>query len=294
MNALFKSVKLLCVMLILLLVFVPAGLSAYAFKYADNGKPMRWYESCAYYTLHQDGAPGIDFLKVQETIRQAFDHWEDVPCSYFFFEETVPASCTELGLNDNVGNMNLLFFVEENWVIDNEHSWDTIALTTVSWNKNTGRIHDADIEFNSEFFHFEVDGVHISSGMMNTEKKYADLENTATHEIGHFLGLQHSSDFNATMYEETTQEKETSKRSLEQDDMDGLCELYPIDQDPGICLLPFCGLDVNCTSTECGSREEETMTKTNDKGCSMVSIGASAGGWWRFLLNLGGLGSQIP
>jgi hypothetical protein len=47
-----------------------------------------------------------------------------------------------------------------------------------------------------------------------------------THEVGHFIGLDHTLDFDATMfagYDEGT----TELRTLEQDDIDGACAIYP-------------------------------------------------------------------
>ena len=50
-----------------------------------------------------------------------------------------------------------------------------------------------------------------------------DLETVALHEVGHLLGLAHSSDPNAIMYPTYT----GVRRSLGQDDLDGIRRLYP-------------------------------------------------------------------
>ena len=248
----------------------------YELKYGKNGEPMRWSESCAYYSIHQDGAPGLELASVRNIIRDAFDRWEDVPCSYFLFEETEPSSCKDLGMHLDRGNINTLYWVTDNWEVDSEHKKNAVALTTVSWDRNTGQILDADIEFNSEYFSFGSDGEHAK----------ADLANTVVHEIGHFVGLQHSSDPDATMYA-AANPGETSKQTLETDDIDGLCELYPLDQDPEVCLLPYCGLDLDCTSTTCGSRKEAGGgVDSGDDGCHVVHTGANVnGGGWRGILS---------
>jgi len=51
-----------------------------------------------------------------------------------------------------------------------------------------------------------------------------DLESVAVHEIGHLLGLDHSSDSNAVMYSKIP--PGTVKRDLAQDDIDGIHALY--------------------------------------------------------------------
>ncbi|HEX5660898.1 MAG TPA: matrixin family metalloprotease, partial [Polyangiales bacterium] len=57
-----------------------------------------------------------------------------------------------------------------------------------------------------------------------------DLRNVATHEFGHFLGLAHSDVEGATMYC-AAYSRDVSKRYLGQDDIDGLCAVYPPEQE---------------------------------------------------------------
>ncbi|KAK4798311.1 hypothetical protein SAY86_030637 [Trapa natans] len=52
-----------------------------------------------------------------------------------------------------------------------------------------------------------------------------DLESVALHEIGHALGLNHSTDQNAVMYAYIGQG--VVKRELQQDDIDGIKSIYP-------------------------------------------------------------------
>ena len=54
------------------------------------------------------------------------------------------------------------------------------------------------------------------------------MQNVATHEIGHFIGIGHTNDPEATMYSNMGS-GETKKRSLEQDDIDAVSFLYPTD-----------------------------------------------------------------
>lgn len=64
----------------------------------------------------------------------------------------------------------------------------------------------------------------------NREKSWSfeggvyDMETVALHEIGHLLGLDHSPDENAVMYETVSRRK--VKRVLTQDDIDGINDLY--------------------------------------------------------------------
>ncbi len=225
---------------------------AYELQQTEDGDRVQWYESCFYYTLHEDGAPELEFEQVREAVRESFDVWEDVGCSYFYIEETEPGSCEEVGLNLKKGNSNLLMWRTRSWEVDADHLSSAMALTTVSYNEETGQILDADIEFNAEQFVFGLDG----------DDRVTDIRNTATHEIGHMLGLDHTTKREATMNPSAIL-GETSKRTLAQDDKDGLCSLYPLDKDPDSCKLPFCGLDLDCTSKSCDRSCDEHLCATS-------------------------------
>jgi MYXO-CTERM domain-containing protein len=69
---------------------------------------------------------------------------------------------------------------------------------------------------------------------------YVDLQNTLTHEAGHFFGLAHpldGTDDAVTMWA-YAQLGELKKRSLEADDVDGICAIYPLGAEPTRCA-PF-------------------------------------------------------
>ncbi|HEY0712882.1 MAG TPA: hypothetical protein VGF45_09430 [Polyangia bacterium] len=132
---------------------------------------------------------------------------------------------------------------------------NAIAITTVTSNKRTGEILDADIELNAvtqTFADIVVDGPRPRGSLMTAQ----DLQNTLTHELGHFIGFDHNcfdpaaspsppkDQFNrdaplcstasasiaeATMFNSALP-GETKKRDLADDDLDALCDIYkPID-----------------------------------------------------------------
>lgn len=258
--------------LLALSTILAATASAYQIQLSSSGDTVRWEESCFYYTLHQDGSDDVPMDALRDSIRASFDAWEDAPCSYFYFVETEEdATCSPIGFDLKKSNMNLLVWREDDWRVDRDHGQSVMALTTLSYDDNTGRILDADIEFNGEYFGFSV----------SEDDGMADIQNTATHEIGHTIGLEHTNDRETTM-SPTAETGDTNKRTLHQDDINGICALYPLDEDPNICKEPYCGLDQHCKGSTCETGEgietnPATMTEPTT-GCHVSHTGQRQNG----------------
>jgi hypothetical protein len=93
----------------------------------------------------------------------------------------------------------------------------TIA-TTYSWWTTSGSLLDSDIVFWDGGFKFFTGATGCSSGVY--------IEDVATHEFGHALGLNHSSASDATMYPTYTL-CTSGLRTLASDDIAGMKSLYP-------------------------------------------------------------------
>jgi hypothetical protein len=136
---------------------------------------------------------------------------------------------------------------------------EALAVTSVFAGTTTGTIQDADIEVNTENFVWDDLAMRPANGKQ-------DLQNALTHEMGHFIGLDHncfspSTDpvthqpiprqvdntgvpvpdcatapinvQRATMFN-SAELGDLSKRTLEPDDQQGVCDIYPVDHPPSL------------------------------------------------------------
>ena len=172
------------------------------------GSRARWQTLPVSYRIHAGGLAGLgngsEFIAVQ----RAFDTWQNLPSSSIAFRYEGTTS-TQTGGNDGV---NIISFQDTSF----SFGTGTIAVTVSS--SSQGFFRDADILFNpsNPSITFATDG--RSDGF--------DIQAIATHEIGHFLGLDHTAIVSATM-NPTGGRGTVFPRSLKSDDIIGASTLYP-------------------------------------------------------------------
>jgi len=164
--------------------------------------------------------------------------WTAADCSDLTVAVGEPSLLRVIGFNWHAGsgsplNENIVVFRNDTqgdevdrWV----HTLGALAITTVTFDATSGRLLDADIEINDRSFTFTT----CDPEDAGCEVVF-DLENTLTHELGHVVGLDHPPNdapdaFAATMFASAS-ETDTEKRTLADDDIAGLCTIYPGDSD---------------------------------------------------------------
>jgi hypothetical protein len=196
-----------------------------------TGPLLYWGSSCVSFDVQRSGSPlrGITYEEAHSAIVAGFMQWLNADCGdgrgpAITISDYGPVECRKAEYNQDSPNANILMFRDDDWPYDN--AIDTLALTTLIFNADTGEIYDADIEVNT--FQSpappEPPVQWATSGDMQDQG--IDFSSVITHEIGHFLGLSHSNSFGATM-EPSYHPGDSSLASIEQDDIEGVCSALP-------------------------------------------------------------------
>ncbi|MBI4576255.1 MAG: IPT/TIG domain-containing protein [Planctomycetes bacterium] len=192
--------------------------TTYAFmRLASGAAGIFWAgttTSAVPYTISSIGSDDVGDQSEATAFRLAFKAWERLPDCHLRFLEVTDAG-QRARTDWQAGDLHLCWFDEGNASSFFSGGSGIIAVTPISFFAN-GQIADADIIFNGRDHRFSTDG---TPGTF-------DIQNIATHEVGHFLGLDHTAVFGATMYPFAFQGM-VSQRSLQADDVAGARHIYP-------------------------------------------------------------------
>jgi hypothetical protein len=199
---------------------VPANYSPSRGCFTD-GLYLFWRNACVSYSLNQSGSRTVPYDAAKQVIDNAFATWQAATCADGYApgitaSDIGPSSCTEVRYNADGPNQNLIVFRDDGWPYSDPNN--TLGLTTVTFNAETGEIYDADMEINSS-------GKNLSYSDRVPTNGY-DLSSVVTHEAGHFFGLAHATDPRATMYA-SYKPGTSALRTLSPDDVAGICAVYP-------------------------------------------------------------------
>ncbi len=204
--------------LVVLLVLCSLAAPAFAYTFQTTGTNglsspvVRWQTNTitvAFSSSLSSPPPNIKAgSDVTGALRRALRRWSDVT-GIRFVEAT---SGTQNIARDSVNLISV--------ATDNERLFggERAGYTSVTYNPADGALVEADIAI-SPLLPFSTDGTYDTY----------DLESTFVHEIGHFLGLDHSAIVGATMQPRQGRnydERYTTARTLSDDDLAGIRVLY--------------------------------------------------------------------
>lgn len=233
----------------------------------STGKPLFWASNCVRFNIQRNLSNNLVKEEAKLAILRSFARWQGVECpgggvASISFTVGADAYMDEKEYNPNGPNINVVFFRDNGWSYTGIEG--TIATTSVSFDKATGEIWDADIAINSA----------NNALTVRNNKVGTDLESVLVHEIGHFIGLAHSNvdgsngDQSAIMY--ASYNPGTIHRNLESDDIDGVCEIYPPDR------------KTTCHDEPKGGFEDRLNPETPQGPCAANIAGRHSG--WAFAI----------
>ncbi|MFO0728640.1 MAG: matrixin family metalloprotease [Myxococcota bacterium] len=198
---------------------------------------IHWETRKIPWAIQAPGSLTLNATTARQLITASFTAWSEPRCTDLVFDaKGVVMPGTPL---DEVPQVR---FVHQNWQQEGEVSRDSsaIALTTMTFEKATGIIHTGIIEVNeSDPMAPRADGfVFADAELSCPEDSAMDLGAVLTHEVGHFIGLAHTDQTLDSQGRPLPIERQPTMtaavqpckkefRTLEVDDIDGLCTIYP-------------------------------------------------------------------
>jgi hypothetical protein len=251
----------------------------------DQGNPLFWRNSCVSYSVRRSASRYVALEDATAKMAGAFAKWSGTSCPTenngrsrvsIDVRDLGAVDCGDVGYDPNGPNQNVIVFRDDNWPHNDPNN--TIALTTVSFNPDTGEIYDADMEINSHEKHFTLTDPVPPDGY--------DFDSAVTHEAGHFLGMAHSGDAKATMY--SRYDPGTfAMRYLSQDDITGICTIYRPDgnrtvlnqevfEGPQCDPTPRHGFTSGCKDTKKGCFGSSSVAATTPLDPTWIGVGIAA------------------
>jgi hypothetical protein len=235
-----------------------AGAQAFVQTKTDANVGAHWPGHCVSVVAHiADPPPNLNPDLVLAAAQGAAAAWSrpGLSCTDLEFQVASSQQPTAPAVKDRRNNLT---FRRDEWCrmprTADEPCYDpaALAITTVYAQQTDGVIIDADVELNGVNFTW---GDLV--GNVGAEGNAQDLQNTLTHEFGHFIGLDHNCflpgtgkrgidnngvqvpDCNradpvvqeATMFAAVSR-GDTLRRTLADDDIMGVCAIYPADGAP--------------------------------------------------------------
>jgi len=207
-----------------LVALLGAEASAYVWYTAkDSGEPMRWFRTELTVRVSTVAPGEIDWQTMYDITEASYAAWDIPGCKIPQVDVVGTTEAKTItsptSFADEPDNIVVFIPTTTAWRQLPGSTGTQIALTFIAHNTQTGEIIDADIAVNDGGFKFTTED-DATSGI--------DLLSAITHEVGHFFGMDHSLDNTATMYASYGDNiaARTNARTLEEDDMDGVCALY--------------------------------------------------------------------
>lgn len=230
MFATFRSIRRLAAVSAILAMVLAHATPAFAYltfgvQFGDRQIPLKWPHLPVRYFVSDQGAQGVAPAQLEAALARAFATWQSVPTASIAYQFVGPTGAAPL---EEDGQSTLGFLAR----LDLDR---VLASTSFLIDVSTGELLESDIFFNTAF--------RWSVAPAGESGRF-DLQSVALHEIGHMSGLGHSAlgetelqaeggrrviAAEAVMFPIAYPPGNVSGRSLRDDDIAGISNLYPDD-----------------------------------------------------------------
>ncbi len=197
----------------------PGTYTAGALVPAGSGQTVRWSPRTITFRVNNNGAgDGLTFNQTRNAVTQAYGTWRDVSCTGIRFSRQAGTNATR----NATDGQNVTYWAEAGATeyTDGTLGFGTLAVTILTIRADQ-TLTDVDIAFNGRDF---VWALTDSPGPPRT----VDVQDTATHEIGHMIGFHHSEVTGTPVPTMNAfNQPNNAGRTLEADDINAACYIYP-------------------------------------------------------------------
>lgn len=201
-----------------------AGLGAYPcarlfahvrLQHPTSGAALHWSAPASIGVVtHAGGSDDVPGRSLETALRLAIQEWNAAGGTAATLVEDLSAA-SRARADWEADDIHLVLFDEDDASGFFPPGSSTVALTPI-WFLADGAIQDADVLLNGAGFTFTTSGA----------PGHFDVQDVATHELGHLLGLDHTGCASATMHPYVDQGI-VLQRSLAEDEKSGLRDAYP-------------------------------------------------------------------
>ncbi|HXU01084.1 MAG TPA: MYXO-CTERM sorting domain-containing protein [Polyangia bacterium] len=234
---------------------------AFVHNKTASGVGYAWKNSCVSMTGFPTNLPLMTRDETSAAMAAAARAWSK--------QDAAVGACSYLDVGLVVDTVNVpppaandgthaIIIRRDTWCPHSPNCYDptSLALTSLFARTSTGEIIDADIEVNAVNYSWSDTTLRAPTG------DEQDLQNALTHEMGHVIGLDHTcyggtgdrptdengipipdcvnapqSVVDTTMFP-SANALDIGKRTLADDDLMGVCAIYPLASDPMVCPPP--------------------------------------------------------